>query len=233
MLSHTAKTTFPNAKVVYNDFDNFQKRLKNIANTNAILEELRALRLTTPRDNKITGDERELVLNVLRKADRHGWVDWVSLSASLRFSMNYGFSLEDFIDNTLYNVLRKSNYPTASDYLKDVEITRLDYKILFAKYKDLDNVVFLVDPPYLSTDSATYSNDEYWQLRDYLDVLQVLQDNSYFYFTSDKSQIVELCEWVSSVSVSANPFENATKIEVSVSVNHISKYVDIMYHLKK
>jgi hypothetical protein len=91
----------------------------------------------------------------------------------------------------------------------------------------------LVDPPYLSTDTATYNSNGYWKLKDYLDVLQVLHDNNYFYFTSNKSQIVELCDWISSVSAVANPFANATRTNVSVSTSHNSGYTDVMYHYKK
>ena len=47
-----------------------------------------------------------------------------------------------------------------------------DYKELFNRYKDTPGVVFLVDPPYLSTDVGTYNMS--WRMSDYLDVLNVL-----------------------------------------------------------
>lgn len=43
LLSHTIKQIYPNARVVWNDFDNFYQRLQNIPKTNQILEELRAI----------------------------------------------------------------------------------------------------------------------------------------------------------------------------------------------
>ena len=45
-----------------------------------------------------------------------------------------------------------------------------------------------------------------------------------------KSQIVELCEWISSVSASANPFENATKTTFATTTSYNGGYTDIMYH---
>ena len=99
--------------------------------------------------------------------------------------------MQGFEKQTLYNCVRHSNYDV-SGYLDGLMIVNYDYKELFNKYKHLDNVVFLVDPPYLSTEVGTYKN--YWRLSDYLDVLNVLKNNSYVYFTSDKSSIVELCE---------------------------------------
>ena len=52
----------------------------------------------------------------------------------------------------------------------------------------------LVDPPYLSTEVGTYKM--LWRLADYLDVLTVLKGHSFVYFTSNKSSILELCDWM-------------------------------------
>ncbi len=175
---------------------------------------------------------RAEVIDVLKQADSQGYVDYITLSSSLKFSMNYGTCLKDFTNDAMYNKVRLSDY-TATGYLEGVEIVKMDYKALFEQYKELENVVFLVDPPYLSTDSSTYTSDGYWKLQDYLDVLFVLVNQNYFYFTSDKSQIVELCDWISSVSTTANPFAKAVKTEVSTSTTHNAKYTDIMYHYKK
>ncbi len=232
LLSHTVKAQFPNAKVVYNDFDNYRQRLENIPNTNAILDALRALELKTPRGKIIKGIEKEKVLNVLKKANKKGFVDWITISSSLKFSMNYGTKYEDFANDTLYNKIRKTNYDVADDYLQGIEVVSLDYKELYKRYKDLTNIVFLVDPPYLSTDSSTYMSDSYWKLSDYLDIMDTLK-GSYFYFTSNKSHIVELMEWVENRTPNSSPFTNATCIKISTGVTHNAKYTDIMYHYKK
>lgn len=59
LLSHSVKRIFPNARVVYNDFDNFRERLVNIPKTNEILEELRGLRLKSSDKEVIKGEDRE------------------------------------------------------------------------------------------------------------------------------------------------------------------------------
>jgi site-specific DNA-adenine methylase len=84
----------------------------------------------------------------------------------------------------------------ADGYLDGLVIESSDYKDIFRKYKDVSNVVFLVDPPYLCTEVGTYNMS--WSLADYLDVLTVLCGTSYIYFTSDKSSILELCAGYSS-----------------------------------
>ena len=37
LLSHTIKSVYPNAKVIYNDFDNYQERINNIDKTNQVI----------------------------------------------------------------------------------------------------------------------------------------------------------------------------------------------------
>lgn len=234
LLSHTVKRLYPNATVIYNDFDDYHKRLDTIPQTNTIINEIRALNLTTPREKRIAGLEREAVLAVLKRAEERGFVDWITISSCLRFSMNYGFSYEDFERDTLYNCVRTSNYEPATDYLQGIEIVKFDYKTLFKKYKDVPNVVFLIDPPYLSTDTATYNSNDYWRLRDYLDVLDCLYGQSYFYFTSNKSQVVELCEWIETRTAdNANPFKGANVNTVANAPSCNAKFTDIMYHIKR
>lgn len=200
LLSHNIKQFYPNATVVYNDFDNYRKRLKMIPKTNKILEKLRLVLNDYPRKSRVTGVERQEVLEILKKADSDGYDDWVTISASLRFSMNYATCYKDFETDTIYNRVRKTNY-SAEDYLNGVKIVSKDYKALFNEYKDFDNIVFVVDPPYLSTDTTTYNSGKYWKLTDYLEILEVINKSDFIYFTSNKSSIVELCEWFGSTSV--------------------------------
>ena len=89
-------------------------------------------------------------------------------------------------------------------------------------------MVFLVDPPYLSTDIKTYKM--YWKLSDYLDVLTVLSGHRFIYFTSNKSSIVELCEWIGKNKLIGNPFENCLRREFNAHMNYNASYTDIMLY---
>jgi hypothetical protein len=232
LLSHTVKCELPHATVVYNDFDGFNRRIEAIPETNALLAELREVLKDVPRKEAIKGAHYRQVVDVLTLANARGFVYWITLSSNLLFSMKYCTNLDAMLKEGMYNKIRMSDYD-AQGYLEGVNIVSCDYKQLFARYANAPGVVFIVDPPYLSTDTSSYSKDSYWKLRDYLDVLQVVKGNDYFYFTSNKSQIVELCEWISSISATANPFENATKTCVNVSISHNAGYTDIMYHYNK
>lgn len=227
LLSNTVKQENPMAKVIYNDYDNFKQRLKAISSTNKLLSRLRTLVEGIPAKRPIPDNIRHEMLDVITQSDKQGFVDYISLSSNLLFSMNYVQSLEELKKQRFYNRVRKSNYD-ATNYLKDVEFVCYDYKELFEMYKDDPNVVFLVDPPYLSTDCSTYKN--YWKLSDYLDVLKVLMNTNYFYFTSNKSSIVELCEWVESNTGGVNPFNNAKVMYHYNPTSHNTGYTDIMLY---
>lgn len=228
LLSHTVKSVYPQAKVIYNDFDNFHQRLENIPKLNEILTQLRPILKDYPRGKKITGEPLKEVLTVLEKAQNKGFVDWVSLSSSLCFSGRFLTRWEDAQKGKFYNQITK-DYPEASGYLSGIEVVKKDYKALFEQYKNAENVVFILDPPYLSTDVTTYNKGTYWRLTDYLEVLEILHGQSFFYFTSDKSQLPELMHWLSAKRGDLNPFAGATKIERISPINGQSQYKDIMY----
>ena len=193
LLSHITKWMRPDAKVVYNDFDNYRKRLENIPRTNHLLADFRRLAEGVPRHKPITGHARERVFErIMREEQEHGYVDFITISSSLMFSMKYQLSVEGMKKETLYNKIRTTDYQPCPDYLDGLTVTSCDYKELYEQYKDVPDVVFLVDPPYLSTEVGTYKM--YWRLSDYLDVLTVLNGHSFVYFTSNKSSIVELCQ---------------------------------------
>ena len=147
------------------------------------------------------------------------------------FSMKYKTDIGGLRKEALYNNIRKTDYPTCGDYLNGIEITSCDYKELVHKYGDCPGVVFLVDPPYLSTDVSTYNM--YWGLADYLDVIKVLKGHSFVYFTSNKSSILELCEWMGRNPDLGNPFKGAELKLFNQHMNYSSSYTDMMLFKKK
>ena len=230
LLSHITKREKPNATVIYNDYDNYRMRLNNINRTNALLSDLRKLTIDCPRQKLIPEPIRGLILERLRQEETTGFVDYITIS-SLLFSMKYCMNLKDLQRESFYNNIRKQDYPLCTDYLNGLEIVSCDYKELVKKYKNLPNVVFLVDPPYLSTEVGTYRMN--WRLSDYLDVLSILVDKSFIYFTSNKSSILELCCWMGNHPNIGNPFNNAKKEEFNARMNYNSTYTDVMLYKKE
>lgn len=232
LLSHIAKNQKPNAKVVYNDFDNYRYRLDAIPNTNALLADLRQYAEGIARHKAIEGEARERIFERLEQEQRtNGYIDFITISSSLLFSMKYVSSIEEMRKETLYNNIRKSNYQPCPDYLQGIEVVSCDYKELFEQYKNTPNVVFLVDPPYLSTEVGTYNM--YWRMSDYLDVLTVLKEHAFVYFTSNKSSIVELCEWLGNNQTIGNPFARCRKVEFNATMNYNATYTDMMFYTEQ
>lgn len=226
LLSHVTKSLYPDAKVVFNDYDNFSERLANIPKTNQLLNDLRTLNKDIKRGAKLNTAQRERVLQRIK--EEKGYVDYITLSSSLLFAMQYVKSFDELSKSTLYNKIRMSSYDTADNYLSGIEVVRDDYRKIYETYNSHPDVVFLVDPPYLSTDVSSYEN--YWQLKDYLDVMLCLYENSYVYFTSNKSNIVELCEWIESRTGGLNPFNGATTQTMQVSPSYNSSFTDMMIY---
>ena len=231
LLSHITKYQKPGATVVYNDFDNYRQRLENIPRTNVLLDKIRAVVASVPRRKFLPKKTKETILRLIeQEAHRYGYVDYITLSSSLLFSMKYATNLEELRKETFYNTVRKCDYNPCLDYLDGLEIVSCDYKELFNKYKDMPDVVFLIDPPYLSTEVGTYTMN--WGLSDYLDVLQTLVGTNYIYFTSNKSSIIELCDWIGKNNALGNPFIGSEKVEFNAHMNYNSSYTDIMLYKK-
>lgn len=230
LLSHITKRCKPNATVVYNDFDNYRRRLENIPRTNHLIADIRAIvGDAVPRHKAITGDLRERIFKRIQQEERDtGYVDFITLSSSLLFSMKYVLNSVEMQKETLYNNIRQSDYTPCPDYLSGLKITSRDYREVFEEYKNVPGVVFLVDPPYLSTEVGTYTM--YWRLSDYLDVLTVLTGHSFVYFTSNKSSILELCDWIGRNKNVGNPFDGCTKAEFNAHMNYNATYTDMMLY---
>ena len=194
ILSHVAKCERPDLRVVYNDYDFYCKRLDNVAVTNEILSAIRSLVANVPKGKKIPNEIRYCILDLVRQYEIAGFVDYITLSSSLLFSGKYATNYDELSKHTMYNVMRRADYDV-DGYLDGLEIAHCDYRELFPRFPNKEKTIFLIDPPYLSTEVGAYQC--YWKLTDYLDVLKLLQGTRFIYFTSSKSQIVELCNWLS------------------------------------
>lgn len=227
LLSHIAKQSFPKSRVIWNDYDNFIQRLEHITTTNALLKDIRDLTKACVDDKRIDEAIKQNILERIKQET--GYVDYVTLSASLLFSGQYATTFEELSAFSMYNCVKKYDYET-NGYLDGVERVRCDYTELFDLYKGNKSVVFLVDPPYPKTDSTAYSSGSGWAINDHLDVLKVLEGSKFYYFTSNKSQVVELCQWMSSNTSYNNPFKDCSISTTTNNVNYSSSYTDIMLY---
>lgn len=227
LLSRVAKDNLPNARVIYNDFDHFDQRIAIIDRTNALCAEISPLVKDIEDNKRIPDDIKQQCLQLMRKYEETGAVDYITLSASLLFSGNWATNYEQFAKQTFYNRAVNTHYDAAG-YFDGLEIRHQDYRELFAEFKDQENVLFILDPPYLQTEVTAYKSDTYWQLKDYLDVLNMIQGTKYVFFTSGKSQIIDLCKWINTNFPNAELLKGAELWEQNSRVNDFNSYKDIM-----
>lgn len=228
LLAHVAKHEYPEKKVVYNDFDGFCDRLSNVHVTNDILRHLRPIMYDVPPNKRVPPALRDKILMIIRDYEKKGcYVDYLTLSASILFSGKWVKTYNELEKQTMYNAIKQFDY-NVDGYLDGLEVVHADYRDVFMSFPDKSKTLFLIDPPYLSTDVGFY--DCHWKLCDYLDVLKLLGNSIRFiYFTSNKSQIVELCWWLNNnATLIGNPFMNTKTYRRQNNLNYNAGYTDIM-----
>lgn len=230
LLSHITKRTYPDMRVIYNDYDDYHLRLASVKTTNDLLEKIRGYLSGIPKHQKIEGSIKYLILSTIRDAEKQKQpIDYITLSSSLLFSGKFAKSYQELEKETFYHCIKKSEY-NVDGYLEGLEVVKMDYMDLFNAFKWEKGALFIVDPPYLSTDTTTYNSNTYWKLKDYLNVLNVLSTGKYIYFTSNKSSIIELCDWFSSNYHLDNPFTGTKMNTFKATINLTSKYTDMMLY---
>ena len=96
LLAHTVKQMYPDADVIYNDFDDYHLRIENIERTNALLAEFRVILINEPVDKVISKEAKQNVLKAIELEEKvTGYVDYITISSSLLFSMNYAMNFEE------------------------------------------------------------------------------------------------------------------------------------------
>lgn len=226
LLSHTAKRVLPGWRVIYNDFDHYDRRLAAVEQTNEILRVIKD-RLTGIEPNqRLTVQQRADVLAIVEGYEqRSGYVDIVTIGRSVLFSGKWVTSLAELRKHTMYNRVHGADYDCAG-YLDGLEVVHIDYRDLFEQNRGNSRALFVLDPPYLTTECGQYEN--YWKLTDYLNVLSLLKGTKYVYFTSDKSQLVELCQWLANEYREAAPMYGATVRMRTNTLNYQAKFNDMM-----
>ncbi len=226
LLSHTAKHVLPDCRVVYNDFDRYVDRLADVEKTNEILRAIKELLTGVEPNQRLSNQQRADVLALVERYEKQsGYVDIVTISRNVLFSGKWVKSLDELRKHSMYNRVRPGAYE-CDGYLDGLEVVHMDYRELFERERHNSRVLFVLDPPYMMTECGHYEN--YWKLTDYLDVLRLLNGTKWIYFTSDKSQIVELCDWLATCLGNAAPMYGATMRQRTNTLNYQSQYKDIM-----
>lgn len=225
LLSHLAKQTKPKANVIYNDYDNFTQRLKQIPDTNRLRKVLLEIVADVPRQQKIDSDLKLKIIETIKVFD--GFIDWHSLNRWILFSGRpFVDDVERLYKETMYNTVRLNDYPVADDYLKGLTVTHTDYAMLLRKYNDDPKTLFILDPPYVCTQQGMYSNKSYFGMVEFLRLMQLVRP-PFIFFSSTRSEFTDYVDFV--IETNATGYNNLIdykKLSIKTTMNKVAKYED-------
>lgn len=220
LLAHNAKYTCRKARVIFNDYDNYTERLLNINKTDQLRRRLRKITGNKKRCSLLNIETKSQVINYLKNCE---YIDYMTVSRYLLFSGNYCSSIDELESHKLYD--RVSKYPPNADgYLSGVETVHKSFtEILSDDFKG--KVLYLLDPPYINTMQG-YHRDKssYFGLLSQLALFELMKP-PFFYFTSNRSEIMDFVE---NPSVYSHVFENCEIFTTTNSPNGRSTYLDIL-----
>lgn len=223
LLAHVSKYTLPNARVIYNDFDDYSQRLKHIDDTNR----LRKILFDQLKDHsKIDKNKKEQIKQIIQSFN--GFIDLPSLSSWLLFSGVQIKTIEEFYKLGWHNRVRATPYPSAKNYLDGLEITSKSYIDLIPSFQNQERVLLLLDPPYISTMQGMYKNDLYFGMIEFLKLMQIIKP-PFIFFGSSRSEMLDYINWVIENKIGDwQRFSGYQKISLLSSCNISCKYEDNM-----
>lgn len=233
LLSYTAKRICPHCEVIYNDFDDYHVRLEHVEETNAILDRLRELLHDTPKDKKASPEVQDQIINFLAESEKqNGYLDYITISGSILFSSVYEKDLDGVKKHLFWNKVPQRNYTVPADYLDGLTIKKSPYHVLFKEVTKVEGggktILFLADPPYENTDVSAYTDMHCWNITEYLKLIHLLADKNYIYFTSSKSQLIDIFKFFGQMQNFKTPFFGAQIETTQNAINYQSGYTDIM-----
>ena len=229
LLSHAAKAIKPKARVIYNDFDGYAERLVHIDDINALRSQLfTAAGNATPKNKRMPKELKAECVKIIQAFD--GYKDLNCLASWLLFSGQQVATIDELFQNDFWHCIRQSDYPKADGYLDGVEIVRESFHTLLPKFADNPKALFVLDPPYLCTRQESYKQATYFDLIDFLRLVNITRP-PYIFFSSTKSEFVRFIEYMQEDKVDNwQTFDNAQRIVVNASASYSGKYEDNMVY---
>lgn len=186
LLSHNIKQAYPENKVVWNDFDNYQHRLDLIDISTRKIQEFYYKNILTDiktqLGKKMSPEQKKLFLDFISQWPKEQ-LDLKTLASITQFM---GTKQERDITTGKYSLFMNRFFLPKSYklYLKDVTRERMDFRGLYEKYKE-NELFILADPPYLETYTKCYTGDQ-WSFEDLSDLISIIKQHRFIYFSSSR-----------------------------------------------
>ena len=229
LLSHAAKRLKPKARVIYNDFDGYAERLAHIDDINALRSQLfTVVGNATPKNKRMPKELKAECVKIIQHFK--GYKDLNCLASWLLFSGQQVAAQEDLFQHDFWHCIRQSDYPKADGYLDGVEIVQESFHTLLPKFSDDPKALFVLDPPYLCTRQESYKQVTYFDLIDFLRLVNISRP-PYIFFSSTKSEFVRFIEYMQEDKVDNwQAFDGVERIVVNASASYSGKYEDNMVY---
>lgn len=212
ILSNWVKFYKPELCIIYNDFDNYSSLFQdqsNIDKINGIIKgayDLVPNELLISKHNffsrSVHPEIYTALIDYFANIRNNFDIDWLN-SAIKVIKTGFCFSSKQILDydhflkiinSGLYISKNLIKYKADTEYLQDIEIIHKDYRELYNDYKNIPNVLFIVDPPYLNSNNSQYTKMGLWNIAQHLRVLMSIKDKKYIYFNNKDSGIQELMD---------------------------------------
>lgn len=229
LLSHTAKQLKPKATVIYNDFDGYAERLKHIDDINKLREIIfNCLHGIISKNGRLS---KEIKAKIISKINNfQGYKDLSCLASWLLFSGQQVSSFEALFAKDFWHCVRQSDYPSAEGYLDGIEIVSESFHKLIPRYKDQEKVLLLLDPPYLCTRQESYKQATYFDLIDFLRLINLTKP-PYIFFSSTKSEFIRYLDYMQECKTDNwQAFDGYERIVVKASTSKDGAYEDNMIY---
>lgn len=224
LLSHTAKQLKPQARVIYNDFDNYAERLRHIPDINQLRQQLAVALADCPKGKRLDKAKKLQLIGIIEAFK--GYKDPHILCSWLCFSGQQVATLDELFKEDFWHCIRQTDYPSADGYLDGIEVVSESFHTLLPKYQNDPNALFVLDPPYLCTHQASYKQATYFDLVDFLRLIHLTRP-PFVFFSSTKSEFVRYVDaMLEDKWDNWQAFDNYKRMSVNASVNYLGRYED-------
>ena len=131
ILSHWVKHIYPSSTVIYNDFDKYGDRCKQIKETNEILTRCREVCKDLKKKQPLSEEQTEEIKKIFKEYSNP---DLLTLKTQLHYTrrIDKNFkSFDDFFKEKLYNNLNENGYKETGTYFEGLKIYSKDWHELF------------------------------------------------------------------------------------------------------
>ena len=205
-LSLICKDIFKNSKIIFNDYDEIitDKQNNNVIDeqidkANNIINEIKQItNYNETRNNKL--NNTELIKNIL---DKHN-ADLKNITKSIVESQ-ICFNSRSLKDNQkdYFNRIRKTDIKHYYNNFKGIQIIHKDFEDIFSEIPNDENIIILLDPPYLNTQMNGKYKMNYWKLNKYLKMLSFIVFNQkikFILFEGKESNINDVLDFISEIT---------------------------------